>query len=55
MESQQVPTKTTQHFPPQLDKRRENILKMFMGQNKDRERSLTIYCNGQKKLYLGKK
>lgn len=47
------PPKPPSHSPSQLDKGRENI-KILVGRDKDREKSLTSYCHGQNRLDLGK-
>jgi len=47
------PPKPVYHSPPQLD-RGEECNKKLLGRDKDGERSLTSYRDGQNRLNLGK-
>jgi len=51
----QVPTKTALSLPPLNWTGKRKYDEKLMGQDKDRERSLTNYCHGQNRLNLGRK
>lgn len=50
----QLPTKSTLSFPSSAVRGRDNTMVRVMGQDKDREKSLTSYCNGKNRLGLEK-
>jgi len=55
LDKRQVPTKTTLLLPLLNWTGEKKYDERLVGRDKDRERSLTDYCHGEKRLNLGRK